>query len=336
MVRPGGTGGGLVRSVVTGLLLVTLAGCSGTEPTPPGPSQAFAGTIFGSRSRNPMGGGGVLAPLGFHASGREYLMPIDLTRFWDGTWEEDFWRGVIGQDYDVSRDGQYLYTSVTNYIVRFTLPEGSAPEVLATIGPTKDIRLSPNGEWLVFREAVAPGRVFLMPAEVGGEVRVILPPTGQPGVGYLPPVWLTDEHLMVPVTRSALEPPYGWVLELKAPNWMPQEYEPFRLDEVPRRLDLNTLAASPAGDRLYIISRTGPQPVLLEYPVGRFTGDVKVIFPQDVGWDVVISPDGRLVATDMYGRVTVHEIATGKEVARLGRPDEETMRASAWVEREYP
>jgi hypothetical protein len=322
------------RLVRVGLLAAALTGCSGTEPThTPEPPKAFAGTIFAARISYP-----THSPLLLNGAGGESLMPVDLTMFWDGTWEEDFWRMVIGRDYDVSRDGRYLYADVTNYVVRFDLPGGGVPEVLAITGPTRSVRVSPNGEWLVFQQVMEGNRLILMRSDGTGDARVILAPTGIVGVSYHTPVWVTDDHLMVPVTRSALEPPYGWVLELKAPHWIPQEYEPIRV-EARGTVSVPSLVANPAGDRLYLHTATNPISIL-EYPLGQFTGEVKVRLPLDAGGHMVISPDGRYVATfewdgDVEG-MGIYEIATGKRVAYVpGAPNRAPLPV-AWVAREYP
>ncbi len=338
MVRPEGAGGDLVRSFVAGLLLVTLAGCSGTDSAPPQPSPPFEGTIGAAIWTEP-----VRTPLLVDAGSGEHMLPVDLTWISDGVWEEEYWRRAIGRDYDISRDGKYLYTAVRSYIIRFSLPVGGQPEYLAYAGITHNVKVSPSGEWLVFQQLVEGNRLILMRADGTGEARVIHAPPVVAGVGYQAPVWITDDHLMVPVTRSALEPPYGWVLELKAPHWIPTEYEPLRIEsreEGRIGISLRSLTASPDGKDLYLFrgSNTPQDPrEIVRYPLGQFLPEVKVTLPINAGGVMAISPDGRQVATVTQDGMAIYDLGSGELVTLLGGGDPNRVPwPVAWVARKYP
>lgn len=324
-----------MRGRLPATLLAALAGCSGTGSTPPGPPPpAFDGTIFAAHivGSNPWN------PVMLDSRGGERLMPVEpILSIWDGT--EADWRRRIGTRYDVSRDGKYLYVPISTSILRFELPEGGSPEVLAHAPIPQHLQVSPSGDWLVFREVVGT-RHFLMRSDGSGEARNIFTPPVAAGLSYSPPVWVTDGHMMVIVQQINGAPYYGTdykVLELKAPDWIATEYEP--LNGVQLVIIGGDLVASPDGSRLYVRVRdfeADPDSIpIVEYPIGQYTGQVRFKVGRGAGGRMVVSPDGRMLALLEDGNVVVREIETGRVITRLISGGLAEPWPMAWVAREY-
>jgi hypothetical protein len=310
-------------------MTLLLGACSGTEPTEPA-APAFPGTILVQQSA-----GLEQALLAFTANGSNRQVALDLSLFYPGS-PPEFFQQVIGDNFDVSPDGRFLYVgTVGTGLLRFNLPDGGQwRSLLGQEYNTASVRVSPGGQMVAFHQP-QNGYATWIVANDGGRPQQVLPPGDRGGEIYSRPIWAGPTRLLV--TNSYVENGQRTrkVLQLDAPDWTPREITPLR-NAV--RSDLSGhLLASRDGARLFIKHRTTDGTYTLrEYSAdGQFRGE-PIRFEGDVG-SLLLSPDARFVAATRGDDIQVYSLDSGRQVGPPLAVDQSPrfMVPVAWTLAEY-
>lgn len=314
---------------------VLVGACAGTESSPTPDQPAFAGTIFAHRS----GTAGRLseAPIAINGHGRERLIPLDLSPYYPGD-DQRWFQHVIGDEWDVSPDGRYLYVAVYGKLIRADLPEGREFRELVDPSNTGEVQVSPTGHRLAFQRPAHGGEMWMVAAS-GAEPRRVLPPATGPGAIHRRPVWAGPTRLLA-VQEMLLESgPEHRVMEMRAPEWVPVEIPSLR--NRPVFGNPWGLLASSDGERLFLIELDHtPDDTdryqLVEYDAAGGNRNVRIRFPRYSGWRVVLSPDASQVVTASDSGLVIYEIASGRKVAGPFGGDDPLVVPVVWRAAEYP
>ncbi len=318
-----------IRKVITGFWVGVLVACGATGPSPPVP--AFEGTIFVDRWSN--GTDPVEQPVGIDGLNREFQVPFDLSPYYPDDPPSNY--PTLINDFDVSRDGKYLYVAVYYKVVRFALPLGGQLQELISPGPVSTVRVSPNGHRVAFQRAV-DGDTWVMNAD-GTDPRQILPPVGgTEGLGA--PVWVGSDRLLVPIVKPALPVSESMVMDIRAPDWTATEYLPLHNRIRGICCGRGPLLAPPDGSRLFVSSyNIADELILTEYPIGSADGIQRLRFSVNSGGHYVISPDGRtVVAFGPSYDMVLFDLATGAQLGVVPGKPGRTEAPMAWTAAEYP
>jgi hypothetical protein len=313
------------------VLALTLGCTSPSGPTPP-TAKAFEGTILARRTSTATEP--VEAPLLMAADGSERLVPVDLSLYWPDDGPE-FFQFVIQQNFDVSPDGRYLYVAVRERLLRFALPDGGPPTDL--IGPvnTARVRVSSDGNLLAFQRPQHGSEMWIVGSD-GTGLRRVLPPAVGPGAQYGVPTWAGRDRLLVTSTLLSLDGPEIRVLEMQAPTWEVRELTGLR-NSPPFGAEWALQAAASTG-RIFVNEITlDNRYQLVEYSPDGSTRVPRILFPErgEVGYRVLVSPDGRRVAASSADGIYIYDIATAREVGGpFGKPDR-LQTPIAWTLTEY-
>jgi hypothetical protein len=312
--------------------LALLVACSGTESTPPPDAPAFAGTIFARRWSD--GANPVEAPLAFDGYGRERLIPLDLSPYYpeDGP---EFFQFVIEENWDVSPDGKYMYVAVYGKLIRFDLPGGGPLRELIDPFNTSNVRVSPTGHMLAFQRPQFGDETYVLNAS-GTAPQRILPPNTQAGTINRRPVWAGPGRVLVAQETLLPSGPEMKVLEMRHPDWAPVELVALR-DRPVFGLPWG-LYASPDGSRLFMVELgdSDSSYMLVEYDSVGGGRRIRILWPPNMGWRVILSPDATQVVSPSDSGLVVYDIETGQRVAGpFGKPGR-TEVPVAWTAAEYP
>ncbi len=266
------------------------------------------------------------------ASGAERLVPIDLSLYWPGDGPE-FFQFVIQENFDVSPDGRYLYVAVRERLLRFDLPDGGPPVDLIGAVNTKRVRVSPDGQWLAFQRPQHGEETWIVRVD-GTGLRRVLPPASGPGAQYGVPTWVGPERLLVTSTLLHVEGPDIRVLDMRAPSWEPREIVGLR--NAVSLGDHWALHAPANGDRIFVNELTpANRHELVEYRPDGTGRTSRILFPDGVGFRVLVSPDGRRAAAGTADGIYVYDVSSGREVGGpFGKPGR-TEVPIAWTLAEY-
>lgn len=318
--------------VVRGLALLALAGsvaCGATGPSQPTP--LFAGTLFVNRWST--AGQPVEQPIGIDGLEGEFQVPLDLSPYYPGDPPSNY--PFLVHDFDVSRDGRYLYVATYVKVVRFDLPAGGQLLELASPGPVATVRVSPDGRLIAYQLSVGH-ETRLMNAD-GTNHRVVLPAaSGTEEIGE--PVWVGNDRLLVPITKELYPARETVVMDVRAPDWTATEYLPLH-NRIPGVCcGRGPLLASPDGTKLFVSSyNIAEELILTEYPLGSSDGIQRVRYPTNAGGKFVISPDGRSVAA--FGTsydILLYDLGSGAQLGRIAGKPGRTEAPMAWTAAEYP